>query len=54
MKYWPKAMAAKAIGAAKPTVADIQPAMNPMAGRKARDRKLYSPPERGKAAASSE
>ena len=31
-KYVPKAMAASAIGAAKPTVAETNPAMNPSAG----------------------
>lgn len=32
LKYSPNAMAASAIGAAKPTVADTQPARNPNAG----------------------
>lgn len=53
LKYRPKAMAASAIGAAKPAVADSQPAMKPTAGCRVRERKWYSPPERGRAAASS-
>ena len=31
-KYFPNAIAASAIGAAKPTVAEINPAMKPTAG----------------------
>ena len=31
VRYWPNAMAASATGAAKPTVADTQPAMKPIA-----------------------
>src|SRR5262249_53226394 len=53
-QYCPRAIAARATGAANPTVADTHPARKPTAGWKVRDRKLYSPPERGKAAASSE
>ena len=45
--YSPKAIAASATGAAKPTVADTQPAMKPTAGWNARVRKLYSPLDRG-------
>src|SRR6202012_1892641 len=51
--YSPNAIAASATGAAKPTVADTQPARNPNAGWKARVRKLYSPLERGNIAPSS-
>src|SRR5882724_9087682 len=47
LPYSPNAIAASATGAAKPTVADTQPATKPKAGWKARPRKLYSPLERG-------
>ena len=53
LPYSPNAIAASATGAAKPTVADTQPARNPKAGWKARLRKLYSPLERGNIAPSS-
>ena len=42
-----------ATGAAKPTVAESQPAMKPKAGPYIRVRKLYSPLERGNIVASS-
>ena len=52
-RYVPKVIAARAVGAAKPMVADIQPDTKPTAGWNVRERKLYSPPERGSAPPSS-
>src|ERR1700732_1742402 len=45
--YWPKAMAASATGAAKPTVADSHPARKPTAGWYVWRKRLYTPLERG-------
>ncbi|MCY3003732.1 MAG: hypothetical protein NTV21_18200 [Planctomycetota bacterium] len=43
----------KAVGAAKPSTSDAQPAISPAAGCSRSVRKRYSPPERGMAVASS-
>ncbi|PXW55894.1 hypothetical protein BY998_11715 [Methylobacterium sp. B4] len=53
LAYCPNAIAASATGAAKPTVAESHPAMNPTAGPYRRVRKLYSPLDRGNIVASS-
>ena len=52
-RYVPNVIAARAVGAAKPMVAETQPATNPTPGWYISERKLYSPPDRGSDAPSS-